>query len=828
MNRELWTLVFEGVRRKKRSSLLIFFVLWVSFGFAVMSVSLVGSMSRTNREYTLDMYGEWLLAIPAGLEEDEAWLRAPEQNWVEQLGITRSYGQIQTTLDTFGFGTMDEEFIQLGRITLEDGRWPQSESEIVMEGSLLNALGCDYTLGQQISLPVQLNSGETVVQNYTLCGILREYTRIWALEQNRSMRPLVGAVVTPAAAEQLLDAAKQSTPQQLQPIPQYFIRCPADNYISYSTLLSMQMKLTQDQRVSGDTSPSANRAIVQTNNQTELDTFYLNLIAAVAAVSVLCIYVLQLPSDLRSLATLRSIGGTRGQLAGLLLAETALIFLPAAVLGVPLGAAGTWLALQAAVYAGSMPVHLDVPFVYLGKVLLIWAGAVLLARLLTLGLLLRVPLAGRIQLQGRWAHWVRRLQSGLLVVLLAAFAGLSLFTAYEIQSPLRSLETLSDQPFYSVISLSTPFTPEQVQKFENLPGLTTVPTAGDGILKARLSFPGLDEREVYLYVLDNEDWADIFDLSEGKEAFQAGELVYLCLPEEPTILDIAEYPFLADPPLPEGEVTLSYYATAGTHYELTDEMIAQTHTKAKIQYVPALMRGLAFSTPYTVVCSQAYMEDLLAQMPSGQQWGRLYQGGGEFGYTCILFLAEPDAVSIGTDQTLAQLCRQTDSTLTNNRQYQFSLIQKERQTIAMLAAVFGCVSVILLALSASILAMEAERERRSKGILRALGMTRWQNFLRTTGKGFFRSVLALVVGGVGCAGYLLYRYQGSLDWMKNEYDLEFSVSAIEYLQQNFERNGFDSRSLLLWGVSILAILTVLSVGAKLRPIRNLPKEWNAD
>ena len=64
MNRDLWTLARQGIWRRRRSSLLLFLVLLLSFAFAVMMLSVMGSMNRTNLEYLKNTYGAWYGAIP--------------------------------------------------------------------------------------------------------------------------------------------------------------------------------------------------------------------------------------------------------------------------------------------------------------------------------------------------------------------------------------------------------------------------------------------------------------------------------------------------------------------------------------------------------------------------------------------------------------------------------------------------------------------------------------------------------------------------------------------------------------------------------------------
>ena len=93
MNGELFGLAIQGIGRKKRSSLLLFAVLLLSFAFAIISLTVTGSIRKTNEEYRYDTYGTWYGAIPNGQDADEVFLR--KQAWLDGLGITKSYGTIQ-------------------------------------------------------------------------------------------------------------------------------------------------------------------------------------------------------------------------------------------------------------------------------------------------------------------------------------------------------------------------------------------------------------------------------------------------------------------------------------------------------------------------------------------------------------------------------------------------------------------------------------------------------------------------------------------------------------------------------------------------------------
>ena len=448
MSRQLVSLAWEGVRHKKHhKSVLVFLILTLSFAFGFLSISLVSSMAKTNQETLYDTFGAWNLAIPSGLEQDLDWLQAPEQNWVEQLGIARCYGTVSGAEGSFGFGTMDQDFLSMGRIQLEQGRWPETEGEIVLEADNLSALGYDYTLGQEITLPIQVACGDqfiTVTRTYTLTGLLKEYSSTWVLDQNNAARPLVSACVTEAAARQVLELAREQAgaagADQIHAAPQYFLTVPQENWRGYSYELQVYMAGTRQERSGGDILPCTSQAILQIQNQNDSENLYVVVIALVAGLAVFCTYLIQLPADVQSFATLRSIGGTRGQLAALLLLETLCLWLPAAAAGSLLGAAGTWLALRLVVFAGNITVHLSVPFGLLGGLAVIWAAVILLARLLTLCLILWLPLTGRFGLKTLHIRRLHLVRNGILVALFGVVSFFVLRTGIEAAPLLYDLE----------------------------------------------------------------------------------------------------------------------------------------------------------------------------------------------------------------------------------------------------------------------------------------------------------------------------------------------------------------------------------------------------
>lgn len=224
----IFRLAVEGTLRRRKSSILVFLVLLITFSFAIVSLSLVGSIGQTNAQFRLNTYGQWYFAIPSGKAEDITWLR--EQKWITNIGTAQSYGVLRLPSGLAGFGTLDEGVAELGRLTLDSGSFPERDNEIAMEADVLNALGYGYTLGQEVTLSISVPCNDQTVpveRTYVLCGVLHEYSQLWALNQNKDNRLLVSAVVTESAAESVLTSAREGipTPSDLaDSVPQYFLK----------------------------------------------------------------------------------------------------------------------------------------------------------------------------------------------------------------------------------------------------------------------------------------------------------------------------------------------------------------------------------------------------------------------------------------------------------------------------------------------------------------------------------------------------------------------------------------------------------------------------
>ena len=109
-------------------------------------------------------------------------------------------------------------------------------------------------------------------------------------------------------------------------------------------------------------------------------------------------------------------------------------------------------------------------------------------------------------------------------------------------------------------------------------------------------------------------------------------------------------------------------------------------------------------------------------MPEGSTLGP-YVAGMPDGFEMVQLFADLNAEFLSTDKAVAELARQHGISMGNFREHYVASIQGFLQTMLTIASSGICICLIAALLLRSTLELEAQRERRRYGILRALGMS---------------------------------------------------------------------------------------------------------
>lgn len=408
MKNELFSLAIQRIKGTKRNSFLLGSILLCSFAFTVITLGITDSLNETNAQYRLDTYGSWKTAVYNSTEKDKELLE--ENPLSKQVGTLLSYGNIGGS-DTIG--TLDNTLIEMGNLELLEGRFPEKSGEIVVEASLLSALGYDYELNQQIVINFQKDMATWVEAEFILCGVLKQYSHLWNCEENVNL---------PAAFIVKEDGEK------LQSVPDYhyFITSEEEQEILTGSIRStLEKKENENLKIVGNT-------FAYSSLSEKADYYlYLALILLTTVLAVTCVYFVQMQEQLRSIALFRSIGGTKKQLIGLLFYETMCMVVPCICLGTIIGSVGLWGIFKVFINVSFTDFRISIPILGFFIVTLLWLGAIFFCRLLVLYFAMKQPLTGKITMSGVMGRRYRCVKKVSLTLLAGMFASVIFFMMIE-------------------------------------------------------------------------------------------------------------------------------------------------------------------------------------------------------------------------------------------------------------------------------------------------------------------------------------------------------------------------------------------------------------
>lgn len=223
-----------------------------------------------------------------------------------------------------------------------------------------------------------------------------------------------------------------------------------------------------------------------------------------------------------------------------------------------------------------------------------------------------------------------------------------------------------------------------------------------------------------------------------------------------------------------------------------------------------------------MVCSEAFLQKLLSELPPGKQWGA-FETGGEFGYEEIYVHLSPYANAVAADEMAQAYCLRNGLLLANDRKLFSAYETDSRQKVILLYASGVCIGLMSLLILLSLLMLETEQEKRSFGILRAIGMSKRQMWGKVWGKAALRSLLA------AAGGWLIYLSYAVLSLIKYEATANSEInhqarwiSPLEALDSSIEHwvsLGCNLRLVLI----LTAICLFVSLAAALAAKRSLKK-----
>lgn len=304
-------LSLRGIIGRKRQNFLLVMMIILSIVFSVSYLIYNQSSLKSLEETRRNLYGEWYTTTYNVI--DPVVSQEGVSSIVEQYALICDNNIILGSV-----GKVDDNFEELGRIQLLNGKLPTRESEIALTTSLLDSLGYSYDLDKFVKIPVlpmdydtdklQRELVETKFIEYKLVGILPAYDVFW----QKNETPLVNAIVSDSI----------------------------NNYSKQYQILWKGSKAFESYKLM----ESANKDIVinefayPIDNSFDYSLMMIQIgIILLTFVSNLIIYSLLLNKRKKSFVTMSNLGSTRPMIIGVVIIESLLILTLSFVVGIPIG-----------------------------------------------------------------------------------------------------------------------------------------------------------------------------------------------------------------------------------------------------------------------------------------------------------------------------------------------------------------------------------------------------------------------------------------------------------------------------------------------------------
>ncbi|MCD7771441.1 MAG: ABC transporter permease [Oscillospiraceae bacterium] len=844
MLKTIFPLAFEGIKRRKRQSILIFFVLLVSFTFAIILLSYTSSIAETNSQLRLDTYGSWYGAISDGIDGDLEYLESTD--FVDDVGTSVNYGKasvmvMQYAMDDVVIGTADDSLIDMG-INLESGSMPDATNEIAIESATLSEI--DYNIGGTITLQFVFYTDEyqeeavTVERTFKVVGAISEYTGLWSVDCT-----LNSAIITKEAMAEIVAEAEAQLGENM--------------YYTHDTTYFFTVKSGMESSVESDVNKylysireGSSFRTVTINPVTEMESeaaqtnmVYLGLILAITILAVVMIYILQMQVEVKRIVRFRSIGGSKGQLRFLILTENLMLAVPAMILGILFGLLGIRIVLGVSVYSGSVDIAVSMPWSSLIEALALWIVGILAVRMITFQVALATPLVGRMGLQRSKAKLVGGFRRALIMLMATLLCVSAVFTTVNIAEPASEYNYWSSLWSYYICQQDgIPVSKlENVSDYEDLilsaPGISDfigfnsfdaiVTSTDDG------SVINIDGRVIAMEWEDIEKYVDTKGVD--REAFESGESVIVQVVSTSYIANNSTFDYsditlsvayeyesversmlsMYDPDslLNSELATVTVDIDSLQIIDREDTLVSQLETDRLGEYKFTLE-----TLVYYVICSNSVIQNLVNQIPENTKWWtdnwRFFRGQQEVGYQEAYIFVDMNAGDLSADAAMTNIINQIYFTsaaginenyfeLSNLREINYSNAQVYQQSMIMTIISGVCIAVVVLLILVSTLRLETESEKKRYGILQAIGMSKRQRNIELARRAVVRSIVSIAIA---IGSYLCYYLAMNIS------AITAGESAVSVLGTMFATlAGYGLTAPVLIGILIIVFLITFAI-----------------
>jgi ABC-type antimicrobial peptide transport system permease subunit len=144
----------QGMKGRKRDTLLLRTVITLSFVFITLATIFISSIKHTENYQKEQLYATWQTSILGATQGEIDYVKSHFND--DEYAVSELLG----TYDGVGtVGTIDDNLIGMGSFKLLEGDFPKSRNDILIESNQLGALGASVDVGDTITVEVKYQVG---------------------------------------------------------------------------------------------------------------------------------------------------------------------------------------------------------------------------------------------------------------------------------------------------------------------------------------------------------------------------------------------------------------------------------------------------------------------------------------------------------------------------------------------------------------------------------------------------------------------------------------------------------------------------------------------
>jgi len=173
--------------KHRRSNAVLFITATALLSTMLFILFFSDSREATREEQRKDAYGSWHIAF-YNLSDDDTAAKLKSHASVDSAGCMKLFLSVCSENDPMTvrwIGYADQETIDIGRLHLLSGKWPETADQIAVESSVLTDMGYSLELGQKITLWHLDNNQAPESEQYVLTGVVKSYSDNWISDNSR-------------------------------------------------------------------------------------------------------------------------------------------------------------------------------------------------------------------------------------------------------------------------------------------------------------------------------------------------------------------------------------------------------------------------------------------------------------------------------------------------------------------------------------------------------------------------------------------------------------------------------------------------------------------